>query len=122
MRILLFTAGIILLSLGVIGAFLPLLPTTPFVLLATWLFGKSSPRFHNYLLRHRIFGQVLTDFYEKKALRVRTKVIALASMWAVLFTTSIFFMPYIWARVAVFAIGAAVTVWILRYPTLRDNS
>ena len=58
-RYALLMAGFLSLALGTIGIFLPLLPTTPFVLLAAVCFAKASPRFHNWLLQHRTFGPIV---------------------------------------------------------------
>lgn len=116
MRILLLILGFTSLGLGIIGIFLPVLPTTPFVLLAAYLFGRSSERFHQYLFHHRIFGPIVRDFQEKKAIRRKNKIIGLIMMWAVLGSSVIFFMPFIWAKVIVLLIGIGTTIFLVRFP------
>jgi uncharacterized membrane protein YbaN (DUF454 family) len=116
MKIVLLLFGFISLGLGVIGIFLPVLPTTPFVLLSAYLFGKSSSRFHKYLLDHKLFGPIIYDYHQRKALNRKTKIIAIISMWAVLLTSVIFFMPIIWVKVIVLMIGTATTIYLLRFP------
>lgn len=69
--------GITSVILGVIGAFLPILPTTPFILLAAFLFEKSSPRFHKLLLSNKHLGKYITDYQEKRGITTRNKVISL---------------------------------------------
>jgi uncharacterized membrane protein YbaN (DUF454 family) len=70
--------GFIFLGLGVIGVFLPLLPTTPFLLVAAGCFAKSSEKWHQWLLSNRIFGPVIADWQEKKCISVSTKIIAVS--------------------------------------------
>jgi uncharacterized membrane protein YbaN (DUF454 family) len=78
MRALLLAAGWAFVALGFIGAFLPLLPTTPFLILATACFARSSPRFEAWLLRHPRFGPALRRWRERGAISHRAKLMALA--------------------------------------------
>ncbi len=107
--------GISSLVLGFIGIFLPVLPTTPFILLAAYCFAKSSERFHRYIMKHKLFGRMVSDFYERKIIPVKTKIVALTLMWATLFLSVIFFMPYIWVKSVVIGIGVAVTIYLLSF-------
>lgn len=72
-RYLLMTAGIMALVLGAVGVVLPLLPTTPFVLLAALCFSQSSPRFHNWLVNHQTFGPLIIDWQQSGAIRPKAK-------------------------------------------------
>lgn len=72
-RPLLLAAGLLFLALGAVGVFLPLLPTTPFLLLAAACFSRSSRRMHAWLLRNRLFGPVLRDWEQRGAIARRTK-------------------------------------------------
>lgn len=72
-----FISGIIAVILGVIGIFLPLLPTTPFILLAAFLFEKSSPKFHKMLVKNRYLGKYITNYHEKKGITLKDKVISI---------------------------------------------
>ena len=74
---LLFMLGIVSLILGTVGIFLPLLPTTPFLLLATYSFSKSSDRFYNYIINNRVFGKYIQDYRDKKGITMGNKVIVL---------------------------------------------
>lgn len=74
---LLFILGILSLVAGTIGIFLPLLPTTPFLLLSTYCFSKSSERFYNYILTNKVFGKYITDYREKKGITVKNKIVVL---------------------------------------------
>lgn len=70
--------GFIFLGLGVIGVFLPLLPTTPFLLVSAACFAKSSEKWHRWLLSNRIFGPIIADWQERKCISFSTKVIAIS--------------------------------------------
>jgi uncharacterized membrane protein YbaN (DUF454 family) len=86
------TAGWISLALGFIGIFLPLLPTTPFVLLAALCFSKGSPRLHRWLCSTRVAGQIIRDWEEHGMIRRRTKIVTTVLM-LVLTSYPVFFMP-----------------------------
>ncbi|MEI6419332.1 MAG: YbaN family protein [Sphingomonadales bacterium] len=77
-------AGCTCVALGAAGVVLPLLPTTPFVLLAAWCFARSSPRLHDWLLAHRLFGPLISNWRQHRAISRTAKRASLASMAAVL--------------------------------------
>lgn len=81
-RWLLLGLGWVFVGLGVVGAFLPVMPTTPFMLVALWCFAKSSGRFHSWLYHHRLFGPPLRQWEEHGRIPLSAKVVALASMVA----------------------------------------
>lgn len=81
-RALYLTAGIILTGIGIVGAFLPLLPTTIFLIMAAWCFGRSSPRFEAWLLDHRHFGPPLRAWRSSGAIPRRAKLLAFTGMAA----------------------------------------
>ena len=72
--------GFVALSLGVIGIPMPVLPTTPFLLLAAWCFARSSERWHQWLLANETFGPVISNWENRRCISLRTKVIAISSM------------------------------------------
>lgn len=72
--------GLFFVALGVIGAFLPVMPTTIFIILAAWSFGKSSPRLEKWLLNHRIFGPPLRAWRAEGAIPHVAKIVAVTSM------------------------------------------
>jgi len=89
-RLLLFTLGTISLTLGVIGIILPLLPTTPFVLLAAWCYAKSSDKFHKALLNNRFFGRIINDYQSGKGISPTMSAFTIILLW-----TTILFSAYI---------------------------
>jgi uncharacterized protein len=119
MKTLLNIAGVLALLLGIVGLFLPLLPTTPFLLLASACFARGSTRLHRWLLQHRVFGVYLRNVEAGNGIPLRAKIVALAMMWASLAYSCVRF-DHTGLRLALLAIGCAVSIYLLRFlPTLR---
>lgn len=109
--------GWLCVGLGALGAFLPVLPTTPFLLLALWAFSRSSPRLHRWLLEHRWLGRYVRDWERHRVIPARAKVIAVTTMvlslsWAVFHSTA----PW-YALAAMAAIMAYGAWYILSKPS-----
>lgn len=109
-------------GLGFLGVFLPLLPTTPFLLLALFLFARSSPRGRAMLMRHRILGPYIRGYASKAGLSVRAKATTLAVMWAAMLFSVVFIARNWWLRALLLAIAAGVSVHILLKKTRRGSS
>lgn len=104
-------------AVGFIGIFLPILPTTPFLILAAACFSRGSPRLHNWLLQHRYFGPPLYDWENGGAIRPRVKVTATALMWMGI-GFAMLVRPFPWVlRVIAIAVGLGVTIFILSRPS-----
>lgn len=108
-RSLLFAFGILCVVLGFIGAFLPLLPTTPFILLAAYCFVKSSPKAHQWLYRQPVIGKALINWEKNKSISRKTKFLAIAMIM-----TSLIF---IWIRVPLLPVKIIVTLILLSTST-----
>jgi uncharacterized membrane protein YbaN (DUF454 family) len=108
--------GCVCFGLGVIGAVVPLLPTTPFLLLAAACWARSSRRFHDWLLRHRVFGPTLRTWEQHRALPPRVKFRAIVLLVLVLGTSAWLFVPGTVARAGVAACGLALVVFLARLP------
>jgi len=118
-RYFLVAVGWLSVSLGVIGIFLPVLPTTPFLLLAAACFARSSPRFYSWLINHRQLGPWVRDYLEGNGIPLKGKVYAIGLMWASI-SLSCYLVPLIWARTFMLISAVLVTVYILRQKTLRN--
>lgn len=116
-RLALVAAGLAALSVGVIGIVLPLLPTTPFVLLAAACFARSSTRFHRWILANRVFGPTIREWNEHRSVPRRTKVVAITLMALTLATSIVFFVDPPWARAAAGLLGLSLAVWLARIPS-----
>ena len=111
-KYLLIAVGCLSLAFGVIGIFLPLLPTTPFLLLAAYCFTRSSNRLYNWLIQHKVFGKYIYNYLTYRAVEPKAKVLALVFLWG---TTafSLFLLPNIYLRLLLIAVGTGVTFHIL---------
>jgi uncharacterized protein len=114
----LWLAGVFF-ALATLGAILPVLPTTPFLLLTSYFLVRSSPSLHQRLLRSRLFGGLLRDWHEKHGVRLHVKVSAVGAM-IIAVAFSILFAKLTALLLAVLVIAAAVgLIVILRIPTIR---
>lgn len=119
MKILLTILGLISLGLGILGAFLPVLPTTPLLLLAAFLFLRSNRRLYDWLMNHPKMGPYITNFIKHKAIPLRVKVIAVSTLWLTLLYCAVFVAEH-WAFRAFFILLAICITWhILSYKTLK---
>ena len=92
-RIVLILVGVVSLALGALGVFLPLLPTTPFVLVSAFAFANSSERLHQWLLDHNVFGPLIANWRNHGAISRRTKIVSLASMVAIIVISLLLAVP-----------------------------
>ena len=120
-KILLITAGNLSLSLGIAGIFLPILPTTPFLLLSAACYVKSSKKLYLWLINHKILGLYIRYYILYKAISLRAKVISVSALWVVMLSTIIFFVNPIWLRILLFCIAIGVTVYLVHFKTLTKE-
>jgi uncharacterized membrane protein YbaN (DUF454 family) len=118
-RVLLVIAGTLCLALGAIGIVLPVLPTTPFLLLAAALYVRSSKRLYTWLISHRLFGPFIRRYRETRTISRRSKVISLVLMWAMISLSLLLFIESLYAALAVLVLGAAGTAVLLRIRTAK---
>ena len=113
-------AGFVALALGIIGAFLPLLPTTPFLILATWFFARSSPRLENWLLNHPRLGAVIRDWRERGAISTRSKTLACCGIAVGIVFFAIGAKPGYWLWLAGAALMGGSAAYIVSRPNARS--
>jgi hypothetical protein len=113
--------GFITLILAIVGIFIPLLPTTPFLLLSAALFFRGSQRLYNWLTNHKIFGEYIRNFREHKAIPLPTKIFAVATLWTVILSTAFFVFDLWLIRGILITIAVGVTIHILHYKTLKKD-
>ncbi len=118
-RWLLVTAGSISLGLGILGIITPLLPTTPFLLLAAACYYRGSDRLHNWLLNHTVFGKYITDYLEKRAIPGRMKIKTVSLLWITIGISAVFFTDSLWIRLLLLIIAVIVSVHLVRLKTLK---
>ena len=115
------TAGVIALGLGVLGIILPLLPTTPFLLLAATCFFNSSEKLYTWLIGHKWFGDYIRHYREHRAVTLRVKIAALAVLWGAIGYTALGVVTAWWLRALLGAIAVGVSLHVLRLKTLTQE-
>ena len=116
-RYLVIILGWLSVVLGVVGIFLPLLPTTPFILLAAWCFSRSSPTFHNWLISHPKLGPIVDTWSNGGGLPIKVRNRIIIVMWASMIL-SMLLIAKVWSAVLLVAIGTSVTIYIMRRPVI----
>jgi uncharacterized protein len=114
------SAGLVFLAIAAVGVVLPVLPTTPFLLLAAACFARSSQRFYDWLLNHRAFGPVVREWREHRSIPWRTKLMAIGLMSATLAASIFFFVTDAYLQWALAALGVLLATWLYRVPS-RDR-
>lgn len=117
MRAVFIGLGFVFLALGLVGVFLPILPTTPFVLLAAACFARGSRRFYRRLLNNAYFGSYIRAWYLDRVIPLRAKIAATTALAITIPVSIIFFIPVPIAKVIVGLIAAGVLVYIWRFPS-----
>lgn len=118
-RILLTSAGVLALLLGLLGIVLPGLPTTPFVLLSAACLARSSPRLHQKLISHRHLGPLVRDWEENRSLTRRTKWLSTTIMTAMVVLSAWQFSGRPFLQVLVLTLGVVGCIVVWRIPTRR---
>ena len=119
-KALLVAAGSLCIVLAVLGVFLPLLPTTPFLLLASACYVRSSERLHGWLMGNRLLGGYLRNFKEHRGVPLRARVVTVALLWLPLLY-SVYRLDILWLELALVLMGLAWSVLIFRMKTVKDG-
>lgn len=113
---LLVTIGWLSVTLGVIGIFLPIVPTTPFILFAAWCFARSSERFHGWIITNKHFGPIVTQWESGNGISRKIRLRALLMMWFSLCFSMLIIRQW-WAVLLLCSIGVFATLFIFKQPT-----
>ena len=119
-RTILIIIGWLAVVLGTLGVFLPLLPTTPFILLAAWCFARSSPRFHHWLLYRSWFGGYLRHWQKHRAMPPGAKPHAIAVI-LITFAISLWLVKMMWVRILLLAILSCLLFFMWRIPVVDEK-
>ncbi|MGL5089758.1 MAG: YbaN family protein [Aeromonas sobria] len=114
----LMALGWLAFATGIVGIVLPLLPTTPFMLLAAALFARSSPRFHRWLLTHRWFGPPIVDWQQYRGIRRHARRRAIIFI-LLTFSVSLAVVPLLWVKGLLVVIMVTLLTWLMRLPVLE---
>lgn len=113
----LLAAGLLAVALGVIGIFLPVLPTVPFLLLALACFARSSARFYSWLLDHARFGPMIRPYLDGRGMPRASKARAILLVWASIALSAFLLVAHPWLQAMLLVIAIGVTLYLLRLPT-----
>ena len=117
LRFLLIGTGMFSIAAGVVGIFLPVVPTVPFLLLAALCFSKSSERFHSWLIEHRQLGPLIRDFLSSGSIPLKAKLAALVTVWISFPVSAFLLVEIFWLKLLLMAAAGAVTLYLLYLPT-----
>ena len=120
-KIMCIILGSICVILGMIGIVVPLLPTTPFLLLAAFFYGKSSRRLQQWLFNNRFFGQYLTNYVEGGGISIRNKVFTLMILWLAMGYTIFFAISNLLIQMFLLLIAICVTIHIITIKTIKSK-
>ncbi len=118
-RVALVALGFVFVGVGIAGLVLPVLPATPFFLLAAACFARGSARFYNWLLNHRVVGPTVREWQLHRSIPYRTKLWAIALMSGTLAISTIFFVEDLLLQALLAALGLLLAIWLWRVPS-RD--
>lgn len=121
-RVLLIASGTLCVALGILGIFVPVLPTTPFLLLAAFCYARSSERFHQRLLTNRWFGQHIKNYRQGRGIPLRDKILTLIVLWLTLGFTVLVAAPAWWVKLVLLAVGIGVTGHLLWIKTRKPEA
>jgi uncharacterized membrane protein YbaN (DUF454 family) len=115
-RVLFFTLGLTFLGIGAIGIVLPVLPTTPFIIVSALCFGKSSKRFERWISNNRYFGSYIENYKTKKGVPLDVKIKSIIFLWVMLLVSIFFFISNIYIQILLMVVGVGVTahIWVLK--------
>ena len=119
-KILYFIAGSLSIILGVIGIFVPLLPTVPFLLLASYCYAKSSGNFYLWLMTNRFFGKMIKDYKEGRGVPLWTKIASISFLWCVMGYSIIYHVESTTIKVVMILVGVAVTIHLMMLKSHRS--
>ena len=120
MRALFVALGLLFVGLGIAGAVLPVLPATPFLLLAAACFARASERFYNRLLNNPAFGPTIREWRRHRSIAFRTKIWAIVLMSTMLAISTVFFVENLNVQIGLATLGGLLAIWMWRIPS-RDR-
>ena len=122
MRVFLIIVGSLSLVLGIVGIFVPMLPTTPFLLLSAAAWVKASPKLYKWLMNHKLFGEYIRNYREHRAIPLRAKIISVSLLWLTIgYCIFAVVDEWWWAQVLLAIVAIAVSWHILSFKTLKKS-
>ncbi len=120
-RVLLIVSGTLCVALAILGMLLPLLPTTPFLLLAAFCYGRSSDRFYQRLISNKWFGKYLQNYREGRGIPVRQKILTILMLWASIGLSLYLVATPIWTKLILLCVATGVSIYLIRVKSRVDG-
>ncbi len=117
----LIVSGTVFVMLAILGMFLPVLPTTPFLLLAAICYARSSKRFYRWLTTNRWFGAYIRNYREGRGIPLKHKVLTILALWLTIGYTAWFVIGLWWIRLVLLGIAVGVTIHLVKVKTLKPE-
>jgi uncharacterized protein len=121
-KAILIFAGTVCVGLGVLGMFLPLMPTTVFLLMAAYCYSRSSEKFHNWLLSNRFFGNYIRNYKSGKGITTRQKITTILTLWVSIGASIWLINARFWATLLLVLIAGGVTLHLILLKTHRPET
>ncbi|HAY34534.1 MAG TPA: YbaN family protein [Ignavibacteria bacterium] len=119
-RWILLLSGIILTSIGILGIFVPLLPTTIFFILAAWCFARSSEKFHKWLHNNKYFGKYLNDYSSGRGMTLNSKIFSITFLWIGILASALLLTDLLYIRILLIIIAVGVTWHLVTIKTSEN--
>ena len=119
-RYLYFISGVLLVAIGFIGIFLPILPTTIFLILASACFIKSSPKANEWLRNHKMLGMYIKNYQDGSGLTVKSKIFNITFLWIMISASALFFTELWYLKILLLVIAFGVTIHLLMIKTKKE--
>ncbi len=116
---LLTIAGSFFVFLGVLGIFLPIVPTVPFLVIAVFCYSKGSKKHYKWLIKNKFLGKYIEDYHKGRGIPLHAKIIAITTMWFSITFSVIFFVPYDSIKIIMVVVAILVTIYLVRAKTLK---
>ncbi len=117
-----FAAGTLFLTIGIVGVALPILPTTPFLLLAAVCYLRGSKRMYDWMMTNKVFGRYLRDYYEGRGMSSKVKLGTITFLWVAISITAIFFTDELWLRMLLMTVAVVVSAHVATIRPRRRGS
>ena len=121
-RNLLSLGGTLCVALGVVGMFFPVLPTTPFLLLAAFFYARSSKRFYHWLMTNRWFGDYIRNYREGKGIPLKQKILTILLLWLTIGYAALFVISLGWVKLILLGIAVGVTIHLIKVKTFQPEA
>lgn len=112
--------GFFFVGLGIIGIFIPLLPTTIFLIISAYFFAKSSPKYYNWLITNKYFGKFIKDYREGKGVPLKAKTISITILWVTILYSVIYIVNALWLQILLIFIAIGVSWHLISLKTRLD--